>query len=367
MRYAVRRSMRWSLAAGCLVLSAGCGFGLQASDGEADVAFLDAGDNETFTEAGALPRFSDGLLTFRGAIETPADVDVYALGELGPGDQLRVSVVAANDTLDAVAGVFDADENLWAFDDDRARATRDLDPLIEMTARAAPRNYFLAVTAYHGTRTTGAYEVTIERWRGTAEDAPTQIVYFNWAGGAQVTIPTFGTYPAIEFDAVDLGLPTERTEAVQIAIEDQVAARYDGFRIDFTTSRDGPPPEALHATIHFGGNNDIVFGLANGVDVANSRPEGEAIIFVGAFADEFRGASEDEFVTALANGVAHELGHLLGLSHTSSCDSLMDVSCENTRLLEPLAFIRAVLDARVFPIGFQNAIDYLTWVLGSVG
>ena len=89
----------------------------------------------------------------------------------------------------------------------------------------------------------------------------------------------------------------------------------------------GLDPNSDFATIFIGETDTVqlgLLGLASHVDVANMDKADEAIIFV----ESFRSIVSPEITTtnpaealnqhsrALANVIAHELGHLLGMNHT---------------------------------------------------
>ena len=92
---------------------------------------------------------------------------------------------------------------------------------------------------------------------------------------------------------------------------------------------------------------------------------GEAIIFTDTFAafNELR-PSVEEMGQAIANVTSHEIGHLLGLIHTTDEIGIMDVTGSLRDLLGDQTFRRSPIYSAVFPIGAQDAVQSL---MASVG
>ncbi len=100
----------------------------------------------------------------------------------------------------------------------------------------------------------------------------------------------------------------------------------------------------------------------------NANASDNSIVFTRSYKEAFsRAPSFEAMAQAVGNTVAHEVGHLLGLVHTSECDSLMDTTCGNSRILSAQLFTTAPLDDSVFPVGSQNAVELIGWLLGLTG
>ncbi len=334
----------------------------------ADAPILDSDGNSSFQTATALTLASNGL-DFRGSISGGNDLDLYNLGELAAGDRLTIDVRTISGNLDPVAAVFDANQTLVGYNDDRTADSSDLNPRLDFVIREGRGAFFLGVSGYAGGDTTGEYLVVVDVNRGEGvPDPQPQIVFLNWAGGANVDVPNVGRFNLAPFNATDLGPYEGQTDRIKDAIEQIVQERYGGYRLFVLNSDDNAVPTVPHSKIHFGGNNRNAFAISEQIDWLNQDPADDAIIFTQSFRGAFsRTPSVTGIAVAVGNTVAHEIGHLLGMVHTADCVELMDTSCGNDRILQDQNFGLAPLDSSVFPVGNQAATELLEWVLGLVG
>ncbi len=377
MTHATRRLKRWPrrpeaivpLAALLLSCCTGCPFSVPSATGDGDVSNLDSGDNSTLQSASALDFNSTGLVTFTGSISGGFDTDLYDLGSLSPGDRVVADVQRNTGNLDAVAAIFNDAEQLVAFNDDRADDGSILDPLVDFVVRGDQGHYFLGIVSYPDSNTAGQYEITVSIVRNAGIPAPqSQIVFLDWVGGNDILVPNVGSYDLAPFSAADVGLPADQTAAVKTRVQAIVQSRYAGYNLIVLNSDDNAKPAAAHSTVYFGGNDRRAFAISEKIDPYNADHADDTIIFTESFRGAFRHTPTfGEMSQALGNTTAHEIGHLLGLVHTSDCSSLMDTGCSNDRLLSVQEFKAAQLDSSVFSLGYQDAPTLLGWILGLVG
>lgn len=350
------------LVGGCPLAPPGSPPGLNGPDAE----FLDRDGNFTRASATALSLDSDGARVFSGKIDGANDLDLYNIGPLAPGDRLRVDVQTTSGDLDPIAAILDDREHLIIINDDRAPDASDLNPLLDFVIPGGQSPYYLGIIAFPGSGSTGGYRVDIRVTRGGPPPAPRpQIVFLNWAGGSNIVVRNVGVFDLPPFDAASLGPYAGQTEIMKDRIQQIVAERYAGLNLIVLNSDDHPVPSEPHSTIHFGGASRFAFAVSEQIDSFNRDPSDNTIIFTASYAEAFDGApSFEQMAQAVGNTVAHEVGHLLGLIHTADCNELMDTSCPNESILRPQRFGAAPIDASVFPLGVQDSVELLSWILG---
>lgn len=362
----LRNAVATALVAGALLSIAGCPQPAGSGDGDTANPFIDADGNSSFPSADKLDLPPRETLVFNGEIDAPADLDVFDLGQRQPGDHILIDVRATDGRLDAVAAVFDEREFLHAYNDDRSEDLSNLNPLIDFVIREHTGTFYLAVAPYAGGASTGPYEVSIQLTPDSEIPEPkAQVVFLDWAGGQNIDIPNVGTYDLPPFDATRLGPYNGRTEDMKDRVQQIVRDRFQGFQLILVNSDDNQKPIVPHTTVYFGGQDRSAFAIAEKIDSFNADPADDIIVFTEGYANAFsRTPSFEEMSTALGNTVAHEVGHLLGLVHTEGCESLMDATCSNDRLLWPQEFQTAPLSGLTFPVGSQPALEILEWILG---
>ncbi|MCC6360249.1 MAG: pre-peptidase C-terminal domain-containing protein [Phycisphaerales bacterium] len=324
---------------------------------------IDTSNNSSIDTAVALD-LSDGTATLTSSRLTSTDVDFFELGALSAGDRVIVDVQTASGNLDPVAAIFDADLNIFTLNDDRTPDS-NFNPLIDAVIREAG-TYYVAVSAFAGTATSGTYKLTVTLQLNSGVVEPEgQVVFFDWAGGSGITIPNVGTFDLPRFDAAQVGLASSQTAALKTLVEAIVINSYAGYDITFRSSDRDARPGAPHTTIYFGSFNRQAFAISEQVDMLNADPADDAIIFTESFNGAFSTApSLDQMALAMGNTTAHEIGHLLGLVHTAQASDLMDTTGGNNSILVPQKFETAPIDDSVFPTGFQDSVQLLGWILG---
>lgn len=331
-----------------------------------------SGDSsDPFVDAVTVDLAADGTAKVAESISRSGGFDVFKIPGLNVGDRVIISIETTSGDLDAVAALFDDLENMVAFNDDRASDSSDLDPLIDVTIRGKAGDYFVGVAPFSVGDTAGDYSIDVEVLRQAGDSDPqTQIVFLNFEGGTGILVENVIDQPLdLEaFSAADVGLAAGETQALKNRIVELVEDRYAGYDLVVQSSDEFFEPTVPHSTIFFGGFNRSAFAISQQIDTFNQDLNDDAIIFTRSFSNAFSETpTAEEMATAIANTVAHEIGHLLGLVHTKACDDLMDTTCGNDSILRAQEFSRAPLDDSVFPIGFQDSTEILTWVLGLAG
>lgn len=338
--------------------------------------FLDVDGNFSFAAATAIALENDQRL-FSGEVSAEGDVDLYRIASpINPGDAITIEIDRSTGNLDPIAALFDAQERLVAYNDDRAAGDLsgnggNLNPRIEIVLPGDEvKELVIGVAQFPGSGSSGEYVVSVNVQRGVGVPVPRgQIVYLDYRGGNSVSVPNVGRFDLPPFDAAQLGPSFDgQTTTIKNQIESVVRERYSPYNLLVLNSDEATEPAAPHSTVYFGGFNERAFAIAEDIDTFNENLTDKAIIFTRSFDDAFSTPpSTEQMATAIGNTVAHEIGHLLGLVHTADCDDLMDATCGNNRILTKQIFRAAGLDPFVFPVGTQDAALLLEWALGLVG
>jgi len=311
----------------------------------------------SFATAAALPLDSGGQATIGGSI-SGSRIDVYDLGPAAVGDRMEITVSSTvGSSLDPLAAVFTANEELYWINDDRNLATNDLDSELNFTVRTASSKFYLAVTRSRFGTTAGAYSGTVKITRGVGAPAPSvQYLLLDFSGGS-IMVPNVGNYNLSAFDSADIDSAyTGKTNQIKAEIVATVKDRFSAFGIHVVSSDDPPPPAGCFSTLFFGGFSSTAFGMSENVDHGNEDMCDDGVIFTNQFSDPFSSLpSVSGIGTAIGNVAAHEAGHLLGLEHTADITDLMDTTGSASTLLANQVFKTAVLDGSIFPIGKQNS------------
>ena len=254
----------------------------------------------------------DVTRTFTGFVN---GVGEYELLSLGPGNMGDKWVITPTSPFDGpfVVVLFDADQNLLM------RSYMSYNNVMHHTLRADADEVYLGIMPSYATGRGGTFGLRTRVQSGQAIPTPRrQIVYLNFAGGTNVQVHTRAAMSFGPFDGVLVGdAYAEHTEEMKAVILAEMCADYADFDIAFHTSDDGPPPDSPYSTVHFGGDEPGLLGLADSVDSYNHNLSQQAVVYVDNFAPYWTMRLQpDEMAVMIANVASHELGHLLGLYHT---------------------------------------------------
>lgn len=167
---------------------------------------------------------------------------------------------------------------------------------------------------------------------------PTQCVVLDFEQNAPffvgqplfIRVP-FGSTPRIDPDylypnytslrtVLNSAVPVRSYDEFKTEVLAQTIAEYDGFRIEITLSDyECSAPQANHSRVYFGGpRSDFMLGQTEWYDTCNVNKADTAIVFLGtAWLSGSDPNNYNRVVSEMAASTAHEVGHLLGLFHTS--------------------------------------------------
>ncbi|MCK4341917.1 MAG: hypothetical protein KAY37_09370 [Phycisphaerae bacterium] len=237
---------------------------------------------------------------------------------------------------------------------------------LEHIIRADTPTLFVGVTPAYGSGG-GDFQFDLNYRSGALVPAPRrQVVWVNFGPGTDVKVHRRAGHSFPAFDAATLDPDyAGATESMKAAILEVMREDYAGYNVVITSSDDGPPPSGTYATIHIGGDDERLLGLADNVDQYNANLGQTAVVYAEAFSD-FRvmNLTVEEMAQMIGNTASHELGHLLGLFHTTSPVDLMDTTGTAWDLVADQSFTLGPLEPTVFPFGFENSPQRLAETVG---
>lgn len=357
--------------AALLLFLAGCPAGLDIGDGtnlpgdssdttdtgstSNEPAIEQPAINDTTTVAGAT------TVQLRGEVRGFGEYRLFDIGAANRGDQLTISV---NDpfttTSSFILAVFDENNDLIM------RSVVGVGQPLTHHVRESTSKVLVGVTPLSGSGG-GTFNYRAERRTGGEPRSGTpQLVYLNFNGGTNVRVHSrpavsFGPFLASNIAVRFTGFTPQVRERITAVVRED----YAPYQVTVVSSDDGPPPAESHTTIHFGGNDSNLLGLADSVDLYNSLPVQSAIVYTDAFAVyEVMNLDAEELGLMIGNVASHELGHLLGLYHTKNPADVMDTTGSAWDLAGEQSFSRAALEPTVFPWGNENSPRLLEHAVG---
>ncbi len=337
-------------------------------------------ENDTFDTAQQTPVNPLAAIELVGSVHSVDDVDVFSLGAVSVGE--TVAVVAQNEERGMSAikvAIFDGDGLLLQMAAVQANAFFTVRADLSFQLRYSTQEVFVCVAAgaikQDGTSVEFDHEVPyrLVAHRGPGSDLmapPMQVVWLDFDGGAAVGLanPFPREVPPFSAQRLSPDLAGEDHQIMELIIQ-HLEKDFANHQIVFYSSHRDQPLGVPHSTIYFGGEDRAFLGLAENTDGENRDIEQDAIVFAEDLSTfDFLGLSAESVAQGLASVAAHELGHLIGMRHTSGPGDIMSVWNHVLDILTVDArFTVAPLAREVFPIGAQDAPRILDDALGRAG
>lgn len=305
-------------------------------------------------------------IVIQGAIDSGADVDIYDLGAVEPGDEIFVEMTTSG-ALDGAIALFDDTGSSLLVNDHRNVYLGVREPFIQTTIQHASDNCYVAVSATPAFRDSGTYTLLGAKSAGVTPTPHPDTVLMVFDGAENVRIGSRSAVDVPPFDTADISpIFDGLTDDVVARVVELVREDFASFDVTIVSSSEGAAFASGMSRLFFGTFDAALLGVAEGVDEYNGDQQQEAIVFT----DTFRAflnvdPSPEQLAQALANVASHEIGHLLGLVHTQDPNGIMDVTASLRQLMRDQAFTQSPIYELVFPVGLQDAVTYLLEAVGG--
>jgi hypothetical protein len=320
----------------------------------------DGQSNQTVLGALQTSFSADNAAAVRGAVRRSGDYQLFDLGPSERGEEWEVSYAGISASGPFTIVLLDENDRLLQ------RAIVAPTTPLKHVMRRATANIRVGVGMAYGTYG-GSFDLSVRTRSGVEVPAQApQLVYLNFGSGKDVRVHLRSGISFSAFSGAMVGSDyANETDVIRDAIIAVMREDYAAYNVTILTSLDGPAPDQPHATIHFGGQDDALLGLADDVDAYNSDPGQIAVVYTDGFADfASMRLSPAQMGTMIGNVGSHELGHLLGLYHTREPVDVMDTTGSAWDLASGQDFSIAALESSVFPVGYEDSPQLLEDAVG---
>jgi hypothetical protein len=362
----------------CFAIVGGCGVALNP-DGSpgggsaspinpstSDLTIIEEDTNDAFESAQRLS-VAGQVPTVDGEITDEEDIDVFDIGAVFVGDRLMAEVFPETG-LNSVIALFDESGTCLLVNDHRNVYLGSREPFIDVTIREPSEHCYLAVTTTPYYESVGAYQMiaSLQVEQPLPEPRP-DVVLLDFRGASNVTVGDRAATDVPPFDAGNIDPVYENdTDEMIATVVAKIREDFQGLDVTILSTSEGAFPSDGTTRVYFGTYDPDLLGLSEGIDEYNAQSGQQAIIFVDTFSAFMPlDPTVEEMSQALANVASHEIGHLLGLVHTSDPASIMDITASLNGLMYNQYFKRAPLHEEVFPIGYQDAAFQLLDTTGG--